>query len=436
MKARLIQAWGTLRESYWFLPAICSLLAVALAVAAIVVDRTWGPWSYEVIPVIRPDGARAVLSTAAGSLITVAGVAISVTLVALASMSSQFGPRLLVLFLRDRGIQLALALFAASFLYCLVILLFVRSAGEQGSPFVPQLGLALAFVASVVSVATFIYLVHHVAQMLQVGNVVARAGTELIAATEALERRRGRGSPVEDDDLSRLGPPKGASVDVLADRNGYLQVMDLETLVEVAGRLGRLVAVQQRVGEFVTEGMVIARIWPAEALSPDDEAAIRRGFAWGSRRTHEQDVRYQADQVVQIAARALSPGVNDPFTATNCIDWLEAAVRRFGYLTPARWLRHEAGDAGVLLHPVTTYHEFVDGAMGQLTPYAAADPIAARHLATALRRQRDLSDAPAHRAHLDATMDRLRDAVSIHLANRADAARVLSLLDGEASAEP
>lgn len=410
MKARLIQAWGTLRESYWFLPAVCSLLAIALAIAAIVVDRTWGPWSIAAIPPIRPDGARAVLSTAAGSLITVAGVAISVTLVALASMSSQFGPRVLVLFLRDRGIQLALALFAASFLYCLVVLLFVRSAGESGSPFVPQLALGLAFLAALISVATFIYLVHHVAQMLQVGNVVARSGEELLRGVVALERRRAEGQPVDEADLVKAGPLDSEPTSLLADRDGYLQVVDVGTLVEVATRLNRYIAVQLRVGEFVTEGLVVATLWPGAPLTREDEAAMRAGFAWGRRRTQEQDVRYQVDQLVQIAARALSPGVNDPFTAMSCIDWLEAALRRSAYLAPAPWIRHDAGAAGALLYPATTFAELLEAAVGQLIPYVAADPNATRHLAHVLRRQREHAISDRHGSALDEMLDRLERA--------------------------
>lgn len=427
MKARLIQAWVAVRESYWFLPTVLSLAAVLLAVASTVVDRTWGPWPIEWIPAIRPEGARSLLSTAAGSLITVAGVAISVTLVALASMSSQFGPRLLVLFLRDRGIQLALALFAASFLYCLVVLLFVRSAAERGEPFVPQLALALAFVASVISVATFIFLVHHVAQMLQVGNVVARSGKDLLAGIAALERDRHDGQPVPPDDIDRLGPPKDDAEIVRAPDHGYLQVLDVDRLLELAERLDRTIAVELRVGEFATEGVIIARLWPSGALSRDDERAIREAFAWGSRRTHEQDVRFQVDQVVQIAARALSPGVNDPFTAMTCIDWLEAAIRRFSYLAPASWVRHTGTGRACVLRPVTTYAELLDAAVDQLIPYAAADPNAARHLAAALQRQQDQAQSPAQRDLLAVRSRRLVESATARLVDAGDLRRVTAV---------
>ena len=420
MRARLTQLWVALRESYWFLPALLSLFAVGLAVAATIVDRTWGPWSVEWIPPIRAEGARSLLSTAAGSLITVAGVAISVTLVALASTSSQFGPRLLVHFLRDRGIQLALALFAASFLNCLVVLLFVRSAAEQGQPFVPQLAIGIAFLASIVSVGTFIYLVHHVAQMLHVGNVVARSGEELLAGIVALEVGWRSGERVTRDDLDRLGPPPRPSAVVRAPHHGYLQVVDVDTLVGVAARLERTVAVAVRVGEFVTEGVVIARAWPEEPLAPDDERAILDAFAWGTRRTHEQDVQFQVEQLRLSAARALSPGVKDPFTAMGCIHWLEAAIRRFGYLPPGAWIRRSASPEACVLWPVTTFKELLEAAVDQLIPYAAADPNAARHLARALRRQEQQSSDTHHRELLAERSRRLREATEVHLADPVD----------------
>jgi uncharacterized membrane protein len=388
MRARLMQVWEALRESYWFLPVLFSLVAIGVAVGAMTVDRTWGPWSFGWLPRIGPQGARALLSTTAGSLITVAGVAFSVTLVALASMSSQFGPRLLLLFLRDRGIQAALGIFAAQFLDCLVLLLFVRAAGEAADSemFVPQVALLLAFLGGIVGIGAFIYLVHHVAQMIQVGNVVARAGTALLERIGHMETERaGEGvallASLDDDPL-----PPGEPVEVCAEQDGYLQVIDSGRLMELAKEWQAVLAVQCHVGEFVTRGTVIARLWPGDDTPDDPQGAVRGTLAWGIRRTNTQDVRYLFEQLVQIAARALSTGVNDPFTAVTCMDWSEAALNRLRDLPQGAWLQVAAGEHGRVISRVTAQDELFHSALGQLIPYAATDIKATLHLAHALRR--------------------------------------------------
>jgi len=388
MHARQIQAWESLRESYWFLPVLFSLVALGTAVVAMTIDRNFGPWSFGWLPRIGPAGARALLSTTAGSLITVAGVAFSVTLVALASMSAQFGPRLLLLFIRDRGIQGALGIFAAQFLYCLVLLLFVRAPGEAADSqmFVPQVGLLLAFLGGIVGIGAFIYLVHHVAQMIQVGNVVARAGTALLVRIDHVEEERIREEATLLTSLADRPPPPGDPIEVCTEQDGYLQVIDDGRLVELADEWRAVIAVDCHVGEFVTRGRVIARVWPGDTTPEDHPGAVRGSLALGTRRTNAQDVRYLFDQIVQIAARALSPGVNDPFTAMSCIDWLEAALSRLNTLPQGAWLEVPAGDQGSVLYRVTTRAELFYAALGQLTPYAATDINATLHLARALRR--------------------------------------------------
>lgn len=429
MRARLLQAWGALRESYWFLPAVFSAGAILLAAGLIAVDAAYGPWDLAWLPGSSPDGARAVLSTVAGSLITVSGVAISVTLVALSTTSSAFGPRILTLFLRDRGVQSALGVFAASFLYCLVVLLFVRSPLEtaDATPFVPQLALLVGFATGLTSIGAFLFLVHHVAQMLHVDNVVARAGADLLEGIEELIARRGREGiePIDSEPEVARGT-EGASV--RAARDGYLQVVDEDSLVELASRWSRIVVLEVRRGEFVTRGRVIARVWPGDALAEDDLDAVRSGFAWGHRRNHDQEVRFQVDQIVQIAARALSPGINDPFTAMSCIDWLEAALRRFTEIPPARWVCRLADGEPRLYRPATTFADLLEASVGQLVPYASGDINAARHLARAIDRLTEGCGRADARSLLGERADQLLRACRVRLPDEDAADRVAGRL--------
>ncbi|MCA9738966.1 MAG: DUF2254 domain-containing protein, partial [Gemmatimonadetes bacterium] len=416
MRARLLQAWGALRESYWFLPAVFSVGAMLLAAGSIAIDAAYGPWDISWLPGSSPDGARAVLSTVAGSLITVAGVAISVTLVALSTTSSAFGPRILTLFLRDRGVQSALGVFAGSFLFCLVVLLFVRSPLEtaDATPFVPQLALLAGFTTGLTSIGAFLFLVHHVSQMLHVDNVVARAGADLLGGVEDLIGRRKEDGVTPIDTDPEVTRDEGGAI-VRADRDGYLQVVDEGSLLELAERWSRVIVLEVRRGEFVTRERVIARVWPGDGLGEDDLEEVLSGFAWGQRRNHGQEVRFQVDQIVQIAARALSPGINDPFTAMSCIDWLEAALKRFSEVPSARWLSQVRDGEPRLYQPATTFADLLEASVGQLVPYAASDLNAARHLARALDRLAQDCGRADCRSLLEERADQLLDACRVRL---------------------
>lgn len=435
LKARLIQAWRVLRESYWFLPSVYSVAALVLAAAAILADRQLGPWSFDWLPGAHPDGARALLSTVAGSLITVAGVAISVTLVALASTSTQFGPRLLTIFLRDRGLQTTLGIFSASFLYSLVVLLFIRSplesASDPGNPFVPQIALLIAFIGGIGSIGAFIYLVHHVAQMLHVGNVVARAGGDLVRGIAALQDERGdaedQTQPVSVGEDDRL--PSSDWEAVYADRDGYIQVIDNDALLQLAQRWSRVVAVDVQPGQFVIAGERIARIWPNGALSDEDLAEVREAFAWGLRRAYGQDVAFQVDQIVQIAARALSPGVNDPFTAMTCVDWLTSALGHFARLPQARWLILSADGEPRVFRRDTTLEEMLEAAVGQLIPYAAADINASMYLARSLTRLAAPGENRIPPELMQGYLERLGSGARTGLSDPLDLARLDAVLE-------
>jgi uncharacterized membrane protein len=392
MNARIDQFWNSVRESYWFVPALMSAGAIVLAVLLIVIDWGFGvegPERYGWLLSSQPDGARALLSTVAGSMITVAGVSFSVTLVALATATSQYGPRLLSLFLRDRGVQVTMGGFSATFLYCLIVLRVVRSAppeasSESAAAFVPQLAVLGALVLAVLAVGVFIYFIHHIAQVMHVSNVVARASHQLLDGIDEIARHHKTDAPrLVQDREARL--PEAEPERVLSNRSGYVQSLDLDGLIEFARDSGLVISVDTRRGGFVTEEHPIARVWPA-ASRDDIGARVRDHFAIGNRRTHAQDVLFTVDQIVQIAARALSPGVNDPFTAMTCIDWLESAIQRFSGLPDGEAFGYEESGFLRVVVPAIAFSEMCSAAIDQVIPYASGDVNAALHLMRSIDR--------------------------------------------------
>lgn len=333
MNAQLIKLWDRLRSSFWFLPALMSAAAVALAVGGTALDGSVQskllqsmPWAYTG----GAAGASLVLSTIASSMVTIAGVVFSMTLVALSLASSQLGPRLLRNFMRDRVNQVVLGTFVSTFIYCLLVLRTIRRQDEDG--FVPHLSVTLGVALALASLAVLIYFIHHVAVTIQADAVVARVGSELLDAIDTLFPESG-GAPADADPAPTAGNGLPAHFDADAEAlaargGGYLQQVDVDALVDAAAEADLLLRLECRPGQFVVEGQALLRCWPPGRLDDDRRRTLQAALVLGSQRTAVQDVEFTVSQLVEIAVRALSPGINDPFTAVASIDRLGAALHR------------------------------------------------------------------------------------------------------------
>jgi uncharacterized membrane protein len=317
----------SLRTTLWFVPTLQVLGAAVLFALTYAIDRaaydgdlTLPSW----VNNGNADAARSILVGIAAAVITVIGLVFSITIVALTLASTQFGPRMLRKFVRDRGTQVTLGTFVATSVYA-VLGLGSISHGARGD-FVPHLGITVAFVLVLADLGLLIYFIHHVAASIQLPQVIASIASDLSAAIEAeaiagdgyaegLEARRGL-SPAE---LATRIEEAGAVVP--ATRSGYLQFVGYETLVAIAAENDAVVRLLYRPGHFVVDGLPLARVWPAEAAA-DVARALDRAHATGPHRTLTQDLAFAIDQLVEIAIRALSPAVNDTFSALTCIDWL------------------------------------------------------------------------------------------------------------------
>ncbi|MFN3595660.1 MAG: DUF2254 domain-containing protein [Rubricoccaceae bacterium] len=458
MKARLTAFWDAVQSSYWFIPSLMTLGAIALSFALTTLDGVLGPdWMGRVswLYANKPEGARAVLSTIASSMIGVAGVTFSITIASVVYASGQYGPRLLTNFMRDRGNQVTLGTFIATFIYCLLVLRTVRDAQEESdafSPaddvvgaFVPHVAILTGLVLALASIAVLIYFIHHIPSSIHVSNVLAGVGRDLERKVRALFPHRIGDRPGTPDDVARGDLPERFYEDaarVRADGSGYVQGVDVETVLGLATAHDLLLRLQHRPGDFVSDGDALLLVWPPEALSDELCRKLRRAYAWGDQRTPVQDARFLVNELVEIASRALSPGVNDPFTAITCIDWLGSALKALADADmPGAARVDETGRLRVIAHP-TSFEEFVEAMFGQLRPYAAADVNAARrvlhalgeaapHLGTDARRQAVRAEADALLAGAEAVQQVPADLETIRRAHRT----VVRLLSGRAEYE-
>jgi len=419
MRGKLLHLWSRLRSSYWFVPTLMAAGAVVLSLATIEVDRRWGDGLHLAWISLDQASARAFLTTVAGSMITVAGVAFSITMVALTLASSQFGPRLLENFMRDRGNQVVLGTFIATFLYCLLVLRVLKL-GESGT--VPEVALSTALLLTLGSLAVFIYFIHHAAMSIQVQTLVAHVAAELETSLDRLledaEEERGERGEAERRLVGRVAA-EGATV--CADDSGYVDEVEAARLEGLAADHGLVVVCVQKPGQFVVAGTPLLHVLRVDGdggsagggdgdragagaadLGDDGELAgkLRRAVPLTGRR-RPGNVEFIVSQLVEVAVRALSPGINDPFTAINCIDLLGAALARFARRPPPRPVRRDdAGRLRVVL-PDVGLEELLDAAYDQIRQYGrGCVPVTLR----LLERLADLASRAAPGADRDAVL--------------------------------
>ena len=321
----LPSAWRreALRTNLWLVPTVEIVLAVALFAGTYALDRAAYDGSLDFPSWVisgTPDAARQILTTIAAAVITVVTLVFSITIVTLTLASTQFGPRMLRNFIRDRITQLTLGSFVATFVYAILALISIGP-GSHGE-FVPHLSITVTMALVIADVGVLVVFIDHIAKSIQLPQVIASIAGDLSRAIEAEVAPAAADAPKSGPSLSemlvRLDEDSGV---VAAPSSGYLQYVSMSTLIEIASRSHAVIRLLRRPGHFVVEGEPLANVWPA-AAAPGVARALGGAHATGPHRTLTQDLSFAVDQLVEIAIRALSPAVNDTFTALACIDWL------------------------------------------------------------------------------------------------------------------
>lgn len=339
-----------MRSSFWFVPAVIVLGAVGLAAVLVTVDTTVDLDVVARWPLLfgaGAAGARGLLTAVASSMITVAGVVFSITIVVLSLTSSQYTSRVLRNFMRDRNNQVVLGVFLGIFAYCLVVLRVIRG-GDEGA-FVPSLAVLGGLILAFVGIAYLIFFIHYISMSIQSSSIIAASAQETIAAVDHLFPL-GMGDDVEDDadgDLA-VSLPEQAWSAVPARKTGYIQSLDGDALLAFASERGTIVRMEQGIGEFVVEGTALISVVDPTGLDEDTTDELNSAYDISPHRTVEQDVSFGIRQLVDIALKALSPGINDTTTATMCVDYLTAILVRLASRPIATAHRLDQGELRVI----------------------------------------------------------------------------------------
>lgn len=377
MKMKLVKFWESLNVSFWFLPFIIIGIGIGLAFLFVRLDAHYDiafPGFLGLFTRGEAEGARAVLSAIASSMMTIAGIIFSITIVTLVLASSQMGPRVLRNFIKSKLNQVVLGSYVASFIYCLLVLRVVT--GTNGEAFVPTISLSFAMAQAIANILLLIFFINHVSTSIQADNVVGDLSQELdhkigILFPEEIgkEEKEFNGKAISDIDKGKY-----PVTEVLPSRkSNYLESIEQERILEIAIRNDLFLKFYYRPGHYIIQGCNFMEVHSKLPLEEKTKESIYSCFNFARRRSPTQDAEFVISQIVEVAVRALSPALNDPFTVITCIDKLGAAVCNLiakEFPSPRRL--DEQGNLRILAKE-PTFEGMVDAAFNQIRQYGKAN---------------------------------------------------------------
>ncbi|MBV7697841.1 DUF2254 domain-containing protein [Streptomyces sp. TRM70350] len=419
----------TLRVQLWPLPTLGVLLAVVAGVGLPRLDERIGrnmpSWLQDYLFGGSADAARSVLTAIAGSLVTVTALTFSLTVLTLQLASSQFSPRLLRTFTADRYVQTTLALFLTTFTYALTVLRTVRTDEDRQTEFVPHVSVTVAFVLTLASVLGLVLFLSHLAREIRIEtmmNSVHSAADRTLHRILAEKQDRADGDPAAGSPPAAPPEPPANALTLTVGSSGFLTFVDEEALLKAAVEADALVLIDRCPGSSLIAGTPMGAVWPrtGEPFSPGTPTRLAEGVRdavrTGGERTDLQDIAFGLRQLTDIAAKALSPGINDPTTAIHALSHSSALLCELAHrdLGP-RLLRDDHQQVRVVLRR-PDLQDLLDLAVEQPLRYGAAEPAVLTRI-TMLLRELAWSSTPDQHPPITAALTRLRstiDAQDLH----------------------
>ena len=392
---KLLNYWNRLQHSLWFVPVLCTVGGVLVAIAMLWLDYSWKrSWEDFFWLETTTNGAQTVLSTIAGGMITVAGVVLSMEMVTLSITSSQFGSRVLRSRLGDRTTQWTIGAFMGTAVYSLVVLKMVRKLGEDNF-FIPHLSVMAAILFALGSLMILLYFIHHVAMIAQAPEIVASLAADLRHSMERIFPDKIGDPPpkvnshereVTEEEWNAL--KEGVTIESTSE--GYIQGIEGDDLIALAVRHNLIIELPKRPGDFLSYGETLARVAALEQIDETKVArSINEAFLIGNNRTPWQDVNCSVHELSQMGVRALSPGINDPYTAVNCIDRLSSAMAQLAqrHMPAANRFDHDGHLR--LIVDCQTFSSVMHAAFDQMRSYAVSSAAVSQRLMEGYRRIAD-----------------------------------------------
>ncbi|MDE8602110.1 DUF2254 domain-containing protein [Marinomonas sp. RSW2] len=334
---QLLKNYDAIKTSFWFTPCLILFLTITSCLILLFIDLYAGLDTVHWLAFLYHADAnitRSLLTTIASSVMTVVSITFSITIVALTTASSQFGPRLIRNFMEDKSTQMVLGVFISLFIYCLILVRMTDDFAE--GHFLPGLTFAGAIAMTLCGILLLIYFIHHVSQNLQSDNIIDNVYSELQYSINQIFKQQKEEEYATSSDNNAMKKTdierklvstmnKREAIPLKSPACGYIQTINYAHLTKVMKKLDGYLEVSVNPGDFVVNRMITMSCH-TKPLSKEDEESLHNGFTLGPKRTPIEDPEFAAHQLIEIALRALSPGINDPYSAIACVDKLTAMI--------------------------------------------------------------------------------------------------------------
>ena len=374
---KLLFGWRELKATFWFVPVIIIILSILLSIGLVYIDGIYvfpqegiGRFFF----VRSADSARSILATISAAMMGVAGTVFSITLVALTLASSQFGPRLIKNFMYVRLNQVVLGAYISTYLYCLLVLNAVREGDDYS--FIPSISILVAIVAAIANIMLLIVFIHRIAVSIQADNVISDISDFLSKQVKSLFPAKMGEEKDKGDSIDPASVISGYKnqISIKSPKSGYLQYVDSEALMDIITAKDALFEIYFRPGAHLVEGIKMGMLFTNRIWEERDIERISSQFVIGKTKTPEQDLEYSIDQMVEIAARALSPGVNDPYTAMSCIDNLTSSMCYLAQTEFPSNYRFDEKENLRLIADTLDFEGVMDAAFNQIRQFSGGSP--------------------------------------------------------------
>jgi uncharacterized membrane protein len=361
--------------SFWFIPSILITIAsiVGVILPTLPLPKLFTNLLDRLFYDVELEDALEVVKLIASSTITITSIAFSMTVVALVMASNQFGPRLIENFMQNKWTQLVLGVFTSTFVFCLVLISKINVSKEPS--YYPQFAIVIAAILAVICVFVLIFFIHHVATSIRADNVVKQISNAMMNDIRTLqcEKKRVREfkSIVEFDNYTY-------KLSILSQCDGYIQAIEYHQILAIAEQFDALIVMQHRAGQYIVPGTPVAILYTNAGMP--NSISLDSALVIGQERTSLQDTLFAINQLVEMALRALSPSMNDPFTAINCIDRLASGLASF---TEENLPNTSIVDDKKELRMITneaTFNDLFKGAFNQIRQNSVDHPFVVMHL--------------------------------------------------------
>lgn len=371
---KILFFWNELKSSFWFIPVLIITISVPAAMGFVYLDGTIN-LSQDGLKrfffVSSADSARSILTTISGAMIGVAGTVFSVTLVALTLASSQFGPRLIKNFMYVRLNQVVLGSYVSTYLYCLIVLNSIKD--MDGFTFIPSMSIFLAIIIAVVNIILLIVFIHQIAMSIQANKVISDIHEFVSSQVKTLfPDELGEESDAKNSIQADTIKSQSETITYIkSTKSGYLQYIDSESLLDIMMTENSLLELNVKPGDYIVKNIEIGKIYHNRKTDEKKLANVSSHLIIGKSRTSQQDFEFSIHQMVEIASRALSTGVNDPYTAIACIDNLTAIMSDLAQINfPSKYRFDKEKELRVIAMTLS-FEGVLDAAFNQIRQFSA-----------------------------------------------------------------